>query len=1186
MYLKSIEVHGFKSFANKIVFEFKDGITGIVGPNGSGKSNVADAVRWVLGEQSAKQLRGASMQDVIFAGTQNRKPMGYAYVAITLDNKDHSLPIEYDEVTVSRRVYRSGESEYMINGTSCRLKDINALFFDTGIGKEGYSIIGQGQIEKILSGKPEERRELFDEAAGIVKFKKNKAATEKSLEQEHQNLLRVKDILDQLELQVGPLKHQSEVAKQYLEYRDECKSLDVNVFLLESDRIKGVEKELEEKIAIVTNDLDQAQKEYDLTKKEYESLELEMEHREALMEQLKNDISEAKLSKGKLEGEIKVVEEQINTAKSQEIHVQERLTRLEQSINAKNKEEEAVLEEKESLLEEREKTSQALLSLENKLESCNQNQNALAAKIEENKSSMISFMNQNTEITGKLERYDALLEQISIRKTELNQRLLTNESAKQEHESVVSRMSEAKAENDAAIEQLETETTANEAVLQKATEELNEKRSLLAEAQQDYHTSQSKLDTVRNMTERYEGYGNSIRRVMEQKEKNKGVKGVVADLIQTQKEYEVAVETALGGSIQNIVTDNENTAKQMIQYLKENKYGRATFLPLTSISGGAGIRHEQALKENGVIGRASDLVQTELEFQQVAEYLLGRILVVDHIDHAIAIAKKYRYSLHIVTLEGEHLNPGGAMSGGAFRNNSNLLGRRRELEELTEKIAKLKQQIEIYRARMDELQAEQEHAQGLAKEHNQRRQDLFLQRNTIMLNLNQAQEALTTLQQGLAGLKRENTDLDKQIAEIHKEKESLITNEKDSSKARETCEEAISELELRLQEGNQEKADLEQDYAQTRMLLAELVQKETFATSNLNRIQSEKQTLVEERKQILDHGDDAKGKVHQLLDQIAAMQEEAEQASRRVADKTKQLQEKQQEKENSAREHKTFFSKREELNETMSALDKESFRLTGQLERIQDQIQTLESYMWEEYELTYKRAEEFKDPEKTDLPSLKKELASIKSKIRALGNVNVNAIEDYKVISEKYEFLSAQRDDILKAEANLNKILHNLDVEMRKQFKERFTEIQIMFDKVFKELFGGGKATLELVEDEDLIEAGIIINAQPPGKKLQNMMQLSGGEKALTAIAILFAIQSLKPSPFCLLDEIEAALDESNVGRFAEYLHNLTKDTQFICITHRRGTMTAADVLYGITMQEKGVSTLVSVNLIEDKLDE
>lgn len=1185
MYLKSIEVHGFKSFANKIVFEFKDGITGIVGPNGSGKSNVADAVRWVLGEQSAKQLRGSNMQDVIFSGTENRKAMGYAYVAITLDNSDHSLPIDYEEVTVARRVYRSGESEYLINGTNCRLKDVTSLFFDTGIGKEGYSIIGQGQIDKILSGKPEDRRELFDEAVGIVKFKKNKAATEKSLEQEHQNLLRVQDILDQLELQVGPLKKQSEVAKQYLEYRDQQKILDVNVFLLESDRIKDLEKEYDEKIAIVNGDLESTQKAYDKTKQEYVELEAEIEARDLTIDHLRTDISELRLGKEKLEGEINVIQEQIHAAHSEELHQKEQLTRIQTALKEKEAERQTYDKQQQQLAIEQSETEGSLIEWQKRLDANNSTMLNAQKGIEEAKSNIISFMNESAEITGRLQRYDTLLEQISLRKTELNQRLLVYQSSEKEQSDIVEKMTLEKTESDAAVAQLEAETQATESELVSNLQLLHKTQEDLAKAEEQFHTSRTKLDTVRNMTERYEGYGNSIRRVMEQKSTHTGVKGVVADLIKTEKTYEAAIETALGGNIQNIVTDNETTAKQMIEYLKQNKFGRATFLPLTGISGGQALKNPQVLKEQGVIGRASSLVDTEDEYQPVVDYLLGRIVVVDNIDHAIVLARKYKHSMHMVTLEGEYLSPGGAMTGGTFKNNSNLLGRRREMEDLTQLVKVLKEKIETLRKNEVQIRQRREVLKVQAEDQNAKRQELYLKRNTIIMNLEQAEEQIANLTKNLAELQRENRDLEKQVADIHSGKDELAANSQIQSEAKEECEKKIQELESVLNEVKKDKEQAEEHCRQLLLDANSLAQRSQFLKQNILRIKTEREALEAELTAFYETAEKTSGNAHELVDKMDQLREMIQKKDQDIVFKTQQLEQKNREKEASAREHKEFFAKREELNERLSMLDKEQYRLTGQIERIQEQIQTLENYMWEEYELTYQRALELRDDEHAHLPTLKKELASIRSKIKGLGNVNVNAIEDYKVISEKYEFLSAQRDDIVKAEDNLKKILKTLEVEMRKQFKENFAEIQIMFDKVFKELFGGGKASLELVDEDDLIETGILINAQPPGKKLQNMMQLSGGEKALTAIAILFAIQSLKPSPFCLLDEIEAALDESNVGRFAEYLHKLTKDTQFIVITHRRGTMTAADILYGITMQEKGVSTLVSVNLIENDLD-
>lgn len=1187
MYLKSIEVNGFKSFANRIIFEFNEGITGIVGPNGSGKSNVGDAVRWVLGEQSAKQLRGANMQDVIFAGTELRKPHGSAYVAITLDNSDHSLPIDYEEVTVARRVYRSGESEYLINGTVSRLKDVNALFFDTGIGKEGYSIIGQGQVERILSGKPDERRELFDEAAGIVKYKKNKAATEKSLAAERENLSRVNDILSELEKQVGPLQKQSEVAKKYLMFKGELKRFDVNVFLMENERIEKDLKENEEKLQIVDEDCRRLKKEFEDTKNEYERIETVLEQCNYSIEQNRNTIHELKLNKEHNEGEVNVLNQQISNAKSSDIHLGEQIDRINQSLAASDEEKKGY-QEKKALLDEKMDNADDVVEQAREIsENIEEEISNLLDDIEKSKADIIEYMSGESNLKAKVGRYDAMLENISYRKTQLNQRYLQFKSDEmKDKEDYEKHNQELKNIEDEVAKILEVLDNVD-SELDKNTISTNENKQRLFNANNEYAGVRSKAEALRNITERYDGYGNSIKQVMSQKDNNPGIIGVVADIIQVNKEYEVAVETALGGSIQNIVTDNENTAKKLIGFLKKNRFGRATFLPLTTIgSKNNDFNYKEALSEPGVIGLAKDLVKVHDKYTSVVNHLLGRIVVCEDIDHAIALNKKYHQSLRIVTKEGELLTPGGAMTGGAFKNSSNLLGRKRELDELSKQLTELSNEIANATKEETELRTKREELKTEKEDMNLKLQELYLSKNTVTMNIEQVSKNLAETANAFASVSRENKELESQIEEINNNKNELYENHKQAEAAKKALEDRITMLEEQVEEKREELKAANEKVSKLMLEFNTMKQQDDFLIENLRRIRTEETKLKEElsvyRSQLSSSGD----VIEELVSKINHFKLLIETDAKEIEKLDEVLQKDINDKEELNSKHKEFFSKRESLNEEITKLEKSSFRLTAQVEKINEQADNLSKYMWEEYELTYQSALELKDDSLNDLPKLKQEVSAVKSKIKSLGDVNVNAIEDYKEVSERYEFLKGQHDDIVKAETNLMQIIEELDTAMRTQFEEKFKEIQVMFEKVFKELFGGGKASLELVDSEDILEAGIRIIAQPPGKKLQNMMQLSGGEKALSAIALLFAIQSLKPSPFCLLDEIEAALDDSNVTRYAKYLNKLTKDTQFIVITHRKGTMEAADVLYGITMQEKGVSTLVSVNLIENELDD
>ena len=1184
MYLKNIEVYGFKSFAQKINFEFHNGITGIVGPNGSGKSNVGDAVRWVLGEQSAKQLRGGNMQDVIFSGTENRKPLSFASVSITLDNSDHKLPVDYNEVTVARRLYRSGESEYLINGSGCRLKDIQEMFYDTGIGKEGYSIIGQGQIDKILSGKPEERRELFDEAAGIVKFKRRKITTLKKLDEERQNLVRVTDILSELTKQLGPLERQSETARIYLAKRDELKELDINLFLLDHQRTGELLNELETKLSQAQQELDEAQSAYEQTKAEYERLEQELEELNTKLDALKEEQQENALLKQQYEGQVKVLEEQISSGRQNSEHFRSRLTVLKDDLQRRSEEKEKLTEERAALYNRLKETRDNLKKETESLENIVFNVDECTQAVEDGKNEIIEILNSRATTKGKAQRFDAMMEQLDIRKAEVSRRILR---LKSEEAILESDREKAQKQYDAVtnvIQSTNAECVRLDEEIHQIQEKLKKQNSQMEIGQTAYHREASRLESLRNITERYDGYGNSIRRVMEQKSSEPGIRGVVADIIHVQKDYEVAIETALGGSIQNIVTDNEQTAKRMISFLKKNRYGRATFLPLSNISGRGGLAQKDVLREPGVVGTANTLVEADAEYSELVMYLLGRVLVVDNIDHAIAIGKKYRHSLRMVTIEGESLSPGGSMTGGAFKNNSNLLGRRREIEELERSVGILKKELEETQRAIGENRSRRNVLRDTIADFQQQLQQQYVEQNTAKMNLAQIQEKEDEIQSSYRRIEREQEELRQQAGEIRQDHSSIARELEDSQKDEKELEVFIETKQKELEEWKAEETEKNHVLEKIRLEESSLEQQNHFLQENISRLENEIEAYHRESEEITENLSRSAEEIHKKEDGIAELKKAVIECTGKEEVLDARRIEWQEEKEKRSTSHKSFFEKRDHLSEKTSLLDKECFRLRSQAEKIEEQRESQISYMWEEYEITPNNALQYRKEELTDRQTIKKDVLRIKDEIRKLGSVNVNAIEDYKNLLERHTFLSAQYEDIVKAEETLEGIIQELDEGMRKQFTEKFRDIQREFDKAFKELFGGGKGTLELAEDEDILEAGIRIISQPPGKKLQNMMQLSGGEKALTAIALLFAIQNLKPSPFCLLDEIEAALDDSNVGRFASYLQKLTKNTQFIIITHRRGTMNAADRLYGITMQEKGVSTLVSVDLVENQL--
>ena len=1185
MYLKSIEVNGFKSFAHKMIFKFEHGITGIVGPNGSGKSNVADAVRWVLGEQRAKQLRGSNMEDVIFAGTELRKPMGSAYVAITLDNSDHSLPIQFEEVTVARRVYRSGESEYLINGSACRRKDIVELFFDTGIGKEGYSIIGQGQIEQILSGKPEDRRELFDEAAGIVKYKKNKLETQKSLEIERENLVRVTDILAELERQIGPLKKQSERAREYLLLRDQLKDEDVKQFLFENRNLEQELKDLNEKIEIAQREMEQADQALSKAKEKYGKQEEFLDNLKQEIETIAAEISEMKITKQQKEGQIQVLKEQINTERMRENMYLESKDKLFKELNEKKAqlkrfeaETEEIRKEYESVMEQKIQKESEVALYQKQIQDLEREQEEIQIRVN-------AVREGRMRVAGAIERSQTVKEQLNVRISGLEHQMEELQQQIKQHQDKkdfsIEKIKEIKDKKD----QLEIQRRNAKRIEETLLSERRQIQVEMDQKREKYHRIRSNYETMRNMAERYDGYGFGIKKVMEQQAVTPGIIGAVADIIKVEAKYETAIETALGGSIQNIVTDTQETAKKMIGYLKKNRYGRVTFLPLDAVKGKEFTR-EEILSESGVIGAANQLAEYDEAYKDLFASLLGQILVVEDMDAGIRIANKYHHSIRIVTLEGDSLNRGGSMSGGAFKNKSNLLGRAREVEELKGRLDKWTKAIgkdeEKYNENEKKLKEYQQNMVDLEKEI----QEISLELNTQQMS----QSAIESRQEELAKRQEQLVlQRDKLIEELGTAKEDadrLQDEQTDLESANEQDEERIKEIDQKLEYLRKCAEKHAMEVSKVHMRLSQESQKLEFQENNQERVRSEIEHLNEEFKENQKDAGDVNDNVKALKQQIEDFKDSCKEMEQKIITDQTRHQKMQEEVKTKEVLYKDILKEREEMMERVSGYDKEIYRLESQRDGRKQKKKELLDYMWENYEITYHQAKQRIDLDETEsLSKIKETIGELKNQIKDLGPVNINAIEDYKEVSERYEFMQKQHEDIVTAEAHLAGLMEELEEAMRRQFNEKFKDIQRVFQEVFVELFGGGEARLELTDD-DVLESGIRIIAQPPGKKLQNMMQLSGGEKALTAISLLFAIQNLKPSPFCLLDEIEAALDDSNVTRFAKYLHKLTKDTQFIVITHRRGTMMAADVLYGITMQEKGISTQVSVNLIENDLDE
>ena len=902
------------------------------------------------------------------------------------------------------------------------------------------------------------------------------------------------------------------------------------------------------------------------------------------MEALREESRDRAIRKQQLSGEINVLHEQILAGEQNDSHYRSRLLAVQEDTEKKSADQKALEEQKADLQANLREIDRKLANEQKKMDNIQSSIEECTQAVEDGKNEIIEILNSRANTKGKAQRFDAMKEQLDIRKAGISQRSLSLKTQEEEQQSAIDRAQKEYDTITKAIQETREEGSRLTKEIHAIQETLKQQNTQLEKEQTSYHREASRLESLRNITERYDGYGNSIRRVMEQKNHVPGIRGVVADIIHVEKNYEIAIETALGGSIQNIVTDNEQTAKQMIEFLKKNRYGRATFLPLNSISSRGEFNQRGALNEPGAIGLASGLVTAEREYDGLIGYLLGRVLVVDHIDHAIAIARKYRHSIRMVTLEGESLSPGGSMTGGAFKNNSNLLGRRREIEELEKKVKELAAGYHEIRQSMEDNRSRRNEMRDTVAALQQKFQEQSIQQNTARLNIEQLEKKAEEIRGGYTRIEREQEEIRLQARDMQADNIKITQELEASKRDEEELETFIETRQKELEDWKKDEAETSEKLERIRLDASASQQKESFIKENLRRLKEEIEVLSKEREEILDSLEKGSQETAEKRKTIDKVRKEIEGFAAKEEAAAKQLEKWQQEKEERTKSHKEFFEKRDELSGQISLLDKECFRLKTQAEKIEENREARISYMWEEYEITPNNALQYRKEEMNDRHVMKQQIHKLKDEIRALGSVNVNAIEDYKELLERHTFLSGQYNDLLEAEKTLEQIIQELDEGMRKQFSEKFGEIQKEFDKAFKELFGGGRGTLELAEDEDILEAGIRIISQPPGKKLQNMMQLSGGEKALTAIALLFAIQNLKPSPFCLLDEIEAALDDSNVGRFAGYLQKLTKNTQFIIITHRRGTMNAADRLYGITMQEKGVSTLVSVDLVENQL--
>ena len=1182
MKLKKLELYGFKSFAQRTEIVFDEGITGIVGPNGSGKSNIGDAVRWVLGEQSAKTLRGASMSDVIFNGTQKRKPLSYCEVSLVFDNDDHALAMEAAEVMVTRRVYRNGESEYYLNRTACRLKDVVDLFRDTGIGKEGYSIIGQGRIDEILSRKSEDRRQVFEEAAGIVKFKARKEEADKKLQRTLENLERVDDILDELTKRLKPLEEQSRNARVYLELSTELKDLDLNLFLIRSDRARARLSELESELLTVQTILADTESNLtdkttrrDETQNRIDQLEEAITKARTELMECAEHVHESQKKLSALQSRRETRSENRQRIVREQEEAQERLAEIEKD-HARIQ---ADVEKQHSLIADAE---QILRATQDAAEKAQAKEKEADAALEAQKAAVIDQMNRLSDVRNDKTRLNTMQGQMETRLTEIEE----SSGALQEQEAALR-------EALTAVEkQLETENQHQ----QQCQEKLAQARQASDEADAAYanlradvekqsadmQAAASRHNVLTEMTRDMEGYNMAVRRAMTYAKQRglTGVKGVLAQLMTVPQAYETAIDMALGAAQQNIVTDTEETAKELINYLRQNRLGRATFLPMSAIRGKTLYGNERnALKLPGCLGVASELVQCAPEYRGIVENLLGRTVIADNLDHGIPIMRAGNHAFRLVTLEGDVMHSGGSMTGGSAQSKvSNLLSRERELKELTAK-------LQTGRAELDKCRQELTQRQQTAQEKRQKVSDAVnaLHQQEIAVAREQARREsvfadLNTHLQRMQETEQARVQLHQSLEDIRQQLETIEHQRTGAQGDQSAMEQKTIEMQNALVKARAE-ASAENDRLMVRTLqlsdlrhgLSDLERDEAHAQQDQAQILREQ----ERREQLLHEMDEL-----DAIDENDMKREEAESA-RRQKEQLRQesaAQAIEQRRSQAQSDLRDILSDMENLHEAYNRDSEKLHKTELAKARIEGDQKNLQNRIWDTYKLTYAGAEEFRrtpfDEKESD-----RRAAELQGQIRALGTVNVGAVEEYAETKARVDDLTAQQQDLKRAEMDLRELIERLLIQMRSTFVENFSKMQGYFAETFTRLFGGGHAELKLMDPDDPLNCGIEVNAQPPGKKLQLLSLLSGGERALTAIAILFAMLKLKPTPFCILDEIEAALDDANIGYYADYLKEYSKGTQFIVVTHRKGTMERCNSLFGVAMEEQGVSRMVSVSL-------
>ena len=1180
MYLKKLEIQGFKSFADRTILEFQGGgITAVIGPNGSGKSNISDAIRWCLGEQSMKSLRGAKSEDIIFAGTQARKPLSFAEVEMTFDNSDNVLNIEFQEVTIKRKIYRTGESGYFINNVPCRLKDIIELFMDTGIGRDGYSIIGQGRIDEILSAKSEDRRHIFEEAAGIVKYRARKEETEKKLEQTKLNLIRINDILLEIETTIGPLKEQSDKAKKYLELRENLKNIEIGLILSKIDSTKQKLLEIKENKSIFEeNDKSENQK---LNKYQIEKEELKEKFDQVIkeIERIQNISFESKTKLEKINSDINLSNERI-------LNNQENISRLEMEISKTNEsitelvtEKENKNFKKENLAKNKERFDKELSEKLLELEKITKKLSKKALEIEEKKKIIEketenkyelqqNFNEQEITIRNSNERNKQIKKELIIIISQLDQ----NRLIKNERLSIFREIEKTRNNSKKELEEKQEYINKIELDISKISEKIN----LI---QSDKRIKESKIKFLEELEKEKEGYGKAVKSIILECEKNqqlnKGYKGVIANLIKIDNKYITGIEMLLGSAIQNIVTKTEQDAKSMIEYLRENNIGRASFLPITTVKGN---KLEKYKKVEGTIGVASDLISYDPEYDEIMKNLLGKSVIVDNMENAIKLANENKHSFRIVTLNGDIISQSGSMTGGAIsKKTSNILGR-------TEEIKTLKKELEEIEIAIKELQKEKENITKSNLDKLQQIEELKEQLQQNEIKYATEQEKMNSIIKEIISLENEkekrNSEIEKNnqnIENANQIKAKILENISTIVEKSERLNNEISEYSEEHKEDQKYIDTLNEDITNLKISVSSFEESNLSIDEILERINSE----IEAKNQNIQNNEKEITILKNKNEALKSLIIELNQNIQKIENDVKTSSEKQE----NLKESRTKYNKR--ISELEKAIEKqfgiikdikEQILKIGMREtNVNDTVTSLINELWTEYEITPNNAKEYEKP--INIKQVEENVKILKEEIKLLGIININSIEEYKKTEERYTQMNEQRYDLETTISKLHEIISEMTETMKRRFKEKFEIINQNFNETFKELFGGGMAKLSLEDENNILECGIDIQVQPTGKKLQNMMLLSGGERALTAIVLLFAILKINPSPFCILDEIEAALDDVNVYRYAEYLKKLNKLTQFLIITHRKGSMEAARTVYGVTMEENGISKLLSITL-------